>query len=225
MSKKVLSLFLALALLLSWAVLSSADTPNSKVSSTSPGNGEPVTMFVVTDNGLPLNVRSDPWVADNVIGKAPYGSALSVVYFMENGWVAILWAGYGQAYVQGRYLQWYTPEDPVTPRPTATPKPTAKPTAVPTATPYNPTDTIASLNAEFRTARDVTPFTVIVRPVRSSGWVNMRWAPGLDMEVRGIYYSGDRLTVIAETQSWYQVVDQNTEKTGFMMKTYTTRLN
>ena len=94
---------------------------------------------------------------------------------------------------------------------------------VPTATPYYP-DTPASLNAEFRTARTVTPFTISVRPVRSSGWVNMRWAPGLDMEVMGIYYSGARLTVIAETYNWYQVVDPSTGATGFMMKSYTTRV-
>ena len=79
------------------------------------------------------------------------------------------------------------------------------------------------LNAEFRTARLVAPFVVSVRPSRASGWVNMRWAPSKDTEVLATYRSGAQLTVIAETQSWYQVADPNTEATGFIMKNYVVR--
>ena len=216
MTRKLLSLALALALLFLCAAPVLADPAGTAV------------MYVYTENGKGLNVRKAPYVGNNIIGLAPYGSAVTVLRFMDNGWACIQWRQYTEAYVQSRFLQWTDPNAyTVTPQPTATPTPylvTAAPYYYTTPEPANTyTDTLVILNAEFRTARIVTPFTVIVRPSRASGWVNMRWAPSKDTEVLATYRSGAQLTVIAETQSWYQVVDQNTEATGFMMKTYTTR--
>ena len=217
MAKKIFSFSLVLALLLLCIAPALANT----------------TMYVYTDNGKPLNVRKDPWVGDNIITTIPYGSQVSVNYFMENNtWACIQWKQGVDAYVQSRYLISNRPSA-VTPVP-VTPVPTAVPTAVPyypTSAPYYPTtdpysyytDSLITLNAEFRTARIVTPFTIIVRPARSSGWVNLRWAPSKDVELITTYRNGARLTVIAETQSWYQVVDPDTDATGFMMKAYTTR--
>ena len=218
MAKKVFSFSLVLALLLLLCV-----TPGSAST----------TMYVYTDNGKPLNVRSAPYVGNNIIGTAPYGTALTVTQFQDDGWAVIQWRLGSIAYVQSRYLQWNNPGS-VTPVP-VTPAPTAVPTAVPyypTSAPYYPTpdpysyytDSLITLNAEFRTARIVTPYQIIVRPARSSGWVNLRWAPSKDVELITTYRNGARLTVIAETQSWYQVVDPDTDATGFMMKAYTTRV-
>ena len=222
MNKRVLALVLAMALLFLCAVPVLADTA----------------MYVYTDNQKGLNVRSSPYVGDNIIGLAPFGMRINVVRFLDNGWACILWNG-SEAYVQSRFLQWDSPST-VTAAP-ATPVPTAVPTNTPA--PYNYgynnnnynynnynysnayTDTLATLNAEFRTARMVTPFVVVVRPSRASGWVNMRWAPSKDTEVMATYRSGARLTVLAETQSWYQVADPDTDATGFIMKTYTFRQN
>ena len=184
-----------------------------------------MTMYVYTDNGQGLNVRSTPYVGNNIIGLAPYGSKLSVIRFLDNGWACIKWEKIGEAYVQSRFLQWFEPAPLVVVTPT--PIPTAVPTVAPTAAPYfiptTTTDAMAELNKEFRTARLITPFVVQVRPSRASGWVNMRWAPSKDAEVQATYRSGAQLTVIAETQSWYQVADPNTEATGFIMKNYVVR--
>lgn len=218
MAKRIFSFSLVLALLILCVTPVLANT----------------TMYVYTDNRKPLNVRSAPYVGDNLIATAPYGAAINVIQLQDDGWAKIQWTPSVVAYVQSRYLQWTRP-DLSTPVP-ATPAPTPVPTAVPyypTAAPYYPTadpysyytDSLATLNAEFRTARIVTPFTIIVRPARSSGWVNMRWAPSKDVEMITTYRNGVRLTVIAETQSWYQVVDPDTEATGFIMKAYTTRVN
>jgi len=218
MAKRIFSFSLVLALLILCVTPVLANT----------------TMYVYTDNRKPLNVRSAPYVGDNLIATAPYGAAINVIQLQDDGWAKIQWTPSVVAYVQSRYLQWTRP-DLSTPVP-ATPAPTPVPTAVPyypTAAPYYPTadpysyytDSLATLNAEFRTARIVTPFTIIVRPARSSGWVNMRWAPSKDVEIITTYRNGVRLTVIAETQSWYQVVDPDTEATGFIMKAYTTRVN
>ncbi len=222
MAKRIFSFSLVLALLILCVTPVLANT----------------TMYVYTDNRKPLNVRSAPYVGDNLIATAPYGAAINVIQLQDDGWAKIQWTPSVVAYVQSRYLQWTRPDlsTPVPATPAPTPVPTAVPTAVPyypTAAPYYPTadpysyytDSLATLNAEFRTARIVTPFTIIVRPARSSGWVNMRWAPSKDVEMITTYRNGVRLTVIAETQSWYQVVDPDSEATGFIMKAYTTRVN
>ena len=232
MNKKLLSLLLALTLVQGLAA-AFADNGIGQSAASNSSNVYPyleasaMVMYVYTDNGQGLNVRSAPRVANNIIAVAPYGSRMQVLRFLENGWASVVWDRFGEAYVQSRFLQWDEPAPLYTAAPS--PRPTVIPTAVPTAAPYVPvpayTDTIAVLNAEFRTARLVAPFVVSVRPSRASGWVNMRWAPSKDTEVLATYRSGAQLTVIAETQSWYQVTDPNTEATGFIMKNYVTRLN
>ena len=227
MNRKLLSLALALVLALGLAAAfaeAGIGTAATSGNSFSYLDESVMTMYVYTDNGQGLNVRSTPYVGDNIIGLAPYGTKMSVIRFLDNGWACVKWTQIGEAYVQSRFLQWFDPAPlvPVTP----TPRPTAVPTVAPTAVPYYPvyTDTMAELNKEFRSARFIQHFVVSVRPARASGWVNMRWAPSKDAEVLSTYRSGSLLTVIAETDSWYQVMDQNTQVTGFMMKTYTTRV-
>ena len=228
MNRKLLSLVLALALVLGLAAAiaeSGIGTAATNTNSFSYLDESVMTMYVYTDNGQGLNVRSTPYVGNNIIGLAPYGSKLSVIRFLDNGWACIKWEKIGEAYVQSRFLQWFEPAPLVVVTPT--PIPTAVPTVAPTAAPYfiptTTTDAMAELNKEFRTARLITPFVVQVRPSRASGWVNMRWAPSKDAEVLATYRSGSQLTVIAETQSWYQVADPNTEATGFIMKNYVVR--
>ncbi len=216
MHKKSLIAVLALALALSLAAACSLAEFDGGGSYTQIVSSDTMYMYVYTDNGQGLNVRSAPFVGNNIIGVAHYGAQVEVKRFLDNGWACIQWDVFTEGYVQSRFLQWYEPSTFV---------PTPAPTPVVTAVPYSYTDTLAELNAEFRTARLVTPFTIIVRPSRSSGWVNMRWAPSKDTEVLATYRSGAKLTVIAETYSWYQVVDADTEATGFIMKAYTTRQN
>ena len=218
-NRKLLSLVLALTLIRGLAAAFA-----ESVGSYTYLDQSVMTMYVYTDNGKGLNVRSTPYVGDNIIGLAPYGSKLSVIRFLDNGWACIKWDKIGEAYVQSRFLQWFEPAPlvVVTPTPIPTAIPTLAPTARPNVLPAY-TDTMAELNKEFRTARLITPFVVQVRPSRASGWVNMRWAPSKDAEVLATYRSGSQLTVIAETQSWYQVADPNTEATGFIMKNYVVR--
>lgn len=172
------------------------------------------TMFVYTENGRTLNVRSAPVTGDNVIGHLAYGAEVGVEQFLDNGWCAIVWGSYGTAYVQSRFLQWYAPGPKPTPRPTSTPKPSGGGSA----------GDLAALNKIFRSARQVTPYTIAVRPARTSGWVNMRWAPTTGAEVISNYKNGTQLTVIAELNGWYQVEDSSTGYTGFIMSEYTSRV-
>lgn len=172
------------------------------------------TMYVYTDNGKSLNVRSDPMTGDNVIGSLAYGEAVSVRMTLASGWTAITWShatGY-VAYVQSRFLVDYRPA----------PKPTSKPQPKPTST-SSKTTAFDDMNAEFRAARLVNPYTVIARPTRASGWVNLRWAPSTDAEVIAQCNQGKELTVLAELRNWYQVEDPDTGRIGFISNNYVSR--
>ena len=66
----------------------------------------------------------------------------------------------------------------------------------------------------------MTPFSVTVRPSRSSGWVNLRWAPSKSAEVLATYRANDKLLVIRELDNWYQAEDQDTGDVGFISKQF-----
>lgn len=198
MNRKLLALILALMTLAALLV------PSAQASG--------VIMYVYTENGGSLNVRRDPIVTNNIIGKLNYGQAVSVRITMANGWACIDWNGTDTsvAYVQSRYLSWTVP----TTRP-VTPTPAPAPTAAPSGG-----SGLDAVNAEFRTARQVTPFIVVSRPARASGWVNLRWAPSVDAERITTCPQGKELTVLAETKNWYQVQDPATGMIGFIMRQY-----
>ena len=82
---------------------------------------------------------------------------------------------------------------------------------------------MAEMNREFRAARKVNAYTVISRPVRASGWVNLRWAPSLEAEVIATCPQGKELTVIAELRTWYQVQDPVTGMVGFISRSYVSK--
>ena len=170
-------------------------------------------MYVYTENGKSLNVRSEPRVGDNVLWTLPFGEKVGVDYNLGNGWTALMAAGaYDTVYVQTRFL--------VSEQPTRkpTPQPTAKP--APSTNPATNAATAAELNRIFRTYKKVVPYNVIVRPVRASGWVNLRWAPSLSAEIMATYKQNDKLLVIKELKNWYQVEDQSTGNVGFISKKY-----
>lgn len=175
------------------------------------------TMYVCTENGGSLNVRSSPKTGDNVIGKLNYGDSVFVYSISTNGWASIEWQSYyGEfftAYVMSRHLVNYNPGA----RPTKAPTPTAAPSA-------DSDRIIADMNREFASAKKVSPYTVAARPSRASGWVNLRWAPSTGMEVISKCTQGKRLTVLAELRNWYQVQDPETGLIGFISSQYVSRV-
>ena len=183
------------------------------------------TMYVYTDNGGTLNVRNEPMKGDNVVGTLNYGDAVSVRMTMANGWTAINWvhADNFVGYVQSRFLVDYKPA-PKTSGSTSS-KSSSK-SSTNTASASNTTDAkkvLSQMNAEFKAAKQVTPYTVVSRPSRASGWVNLRWAPTTEAERITTCPQGKELTVIAELKSWYQVQDPVTGMIGFISSQYVTR--
>ena len=179
------------------------------------------TQYVYTDNGKSLNVRSTPSTGNNVIGSLKYGAEVTVVEMYDNGWAQILWeqneyGEFGAAYVQRRFLVNHQP----TSQPTQPAQPTA-PASDNTAAATDYAKVFTSMNTEFRSAKKVAaPYTVVARPSRASGWVNLRWAPATEAERIATCKQGKELTVLAELKNWYQVQDPETGMIGFISRKY-----
>lgn len=207
MLKKLISLLLI-------AVLTAMLIPSLAVADSYYG-----TQWVYTDNGKSLNVRSTPTTGNNIIGSLKYGAEVTVIQMYANGWAQILWeqneyGEFGAAFVQRRYLVNHKPSSKPTP---------PSPTAAPASGTADLTKAFAAMNAEFATGKQVTPYTVVARPARASGWVNLRWAPSTEAERIATCKQGKELTVLAETKNWYQVQDPETGMIGFISRSYTTR--
>ena len=189
--KKIVSLLLILALLL-------------PLCATAQIIGGPGTMYVYTENGKGLNVRSAPVKGDNIIGSLAYGEEVYVLEFLD-GWCRILWGSYGDAYVQSRFLQWYAPG----------PKPTAKPEPKPTTDPGKKKE-----DAELQSEVDIDPITLQVKASRSTGWVNVRTGPSAETNRIESCPDGTRLTAYGKTTNWYRIVDPSNGKAGYIHKNY-----
>ena len=183
--------------------------------------------YVYTENGKSLNVRSAPIVSNGTqVGSLPYGSRVEVLYF-EGNWACIyyhwddgLLSG-DECWVQKRFLVAYKPA----PHSSGSSSGSGSSSSSSSNTSKAATSAgqLGELNREFKTLQLVTPFVISSKPVRSSGFVNLRWAPHAEAEIAGIAYYGHRLTVIASTANWYQVEDEATGKICFIMKKFTMR--
>ena len=174
-----------------------------------PATAEVTTMYVRTNTGINLNVRSSPQVTkSNIIGSLKYGEAVGVDHYLGNGWAEIVY-GAKRGYVATRYL--------VATKPTS--KPSAK-TATKTETKTDAT-ILANMNAEFKSAKKVNAYTVYVNPTRVTTWINFRWAPSTSAKVISTYKAGDRFTVISELNHWLQVQDPATGFVGYIWKDMT----
>ena len=175
------------------------------------------TQYVYTDNGKSLNVRSSPNTGNNIIGTLKYGAEVTVIEMYSNGWAQILWeqneyGEFGAAYVQRRFL--------VNHKPSSQP---VQPTAAPASSGTDYAKIFSSMNAEFSSAKQVAvPYTVVARPSRASGWVNLRWAPTTEAERIATCKQGKELIVLAELKNWYQVQDPETGMIGFISRQYVT---
>lgn len=171
------------------------------------------TMWVRTQNGKGLLVRTSPTAVDdsNVAGVLPYGA--KVVCYGHNGagWAVIEYGGHYDHYVMYRYL---TDRDPGPYQPGTTPAGRDSASSTKNAA------TVAQMNALVSSAKFVTPYNVTVRPVRASGWVYLRWFPSKNAAVVATYSANAQLTVIAELKDWYQVQDPATGKIGFVYRSY-----
>ena len=170
--------------------------------------------YVYTENGKNLYVRSTP--GGEIVGSLKYGTKI-YCYYRDggNGWALIDYyynnPGYGYgtyaAYISSRYLRKNKP-------------PARNSGSSSSSSSSASADVAAEIDAEFKSAKKVTPFVVTVRPTRASGWVNLRWAPSKSAQLMATYKQNEKLLVIKETNSWYQVEDQGTGDVGCINKQF-----
>lgn len=211
MSKRIVSLILA-ALIMSLALLPAAAEDNTPDSSAG-------YYYVYTENGKGLNVRKTP--GGEVVGSLKYGTRI-YCYYKDggNGWALIDYTydmpGVGRGtyacFISSRYLRKTKPPA----RTKATPAPVQNTVA-------GASDLASEINAEFASAKTVTPYKVTVRPTRASGWVSMHWAPSTNAELMATYAANTQLVVLKETANWLQVENQSTYDVGFINKAYVTK--
>ena len=197
MKKRLVPLLLALAVLV--MALVPAAVADSAV------------KYVYTRNGKPLNVRAWPDVNSALLGKIPVGTSVTVESYSGNyTWANIRYNGQS-AYVMTQYLvDVYPGGGGVTP----------SPVPVTPGGNTNYQNIITSMENEFKTYRVVEPYTVLAKPVRATGWVNLRYVPSTDFGHADNLYANTQLTVIAETRNWLQVRRVDTGVTGYVMRQY-----
>ena len=174
------------------------------------------TMYVNTKDGDSLNVREKPFISpETLIGSIKNHDPVEVISIDSNGWAKIKYqTGNGRiidAYVSCRYLSYdkdgfYRDEKSLLPVPTAIPKQTNN-------------SSFDDLKAELQSAKTLSQsFTVLVRPSRATGRVNLRWAPVNKARSIVTYPSNKKLIVIGETNNWYQAQDPEKGYVGFISK-------
>ena len=201
--KKILVSVLLLALLAALAVPALADTPW----------GTSI-MYVKTENGKSVNVRSTPNLGDNIIGYAAYGHEVLIdwSYSGNDGWLKVVWGSMGDGYIMSRYLVDYKP-GPYTPSKEQQEKDDAKAEQ-------------KKLEKELASEKTVAaPFYIAARPSRPTGWVNFRTGPSTSTARIRSLEGGKELIVVGETTNWYKAQDPETDKVGYISKNYVTKLN
>ena len=175
---------------------------------------DPGYYYVYTENGKVLNVRDSP--NGKVVGALKYGARIHVDALVDENWALITFNydnGYGKddyaAFVNRRFLTKKKPEAR-----------SSSKTAAAKKEPAASEDPLEAMNREFKSAKNVAPYTVTVRPTRASGWVNLRWAPSDSAELMATFKANDKLTVIKELDSWLQVEDPETGNVGFINRDF-----
>ena len=172
----------------------------------------PKTMCVYTENGGKLNVRSEPKSGNNVIDQLDYGTEVIVEspVIIDPTWSVIRSkkSKTGVGYVMTRYLVNTKPKDTKARTEEAERK-----------------KNLEELNRQLASAKSVAePFLIAVRATRASGWINFRVGPGVAANRIASLPDGRELKVIGETTKWYQAIDLETGKTGYISKSYVTVL-
>ena len=213
--KKLVSLVLALLLAatgLMTTALAVDDTPSA----------DEGYYYVYTENGGTLNVRDTP--GGTVVGRLKYGQRI-YCYYKDGGtgWALIDFTYDKPGYGEGTYACYISSRFLVKTKPPARSKKsasTATTTATTTTAATVSADPLADMNAEFASAKRVTPYKVTIRPSRASGWVPMHWAPAATTTIMATYGANAQLLVLKETNNWLQVEDQDTGDVGFISKTF-----
>ena len=182
------------------------------------------TYYVKTDDGKTVNVR---WTDDTqhaVMAQLPYGTAVDVLATTKGGkWALVNYKGMTEdgeyvdtdAYIMMRFLSKTYPGE------YQRKSSGSSGSSSSSGSTGDAAKILSDMNREFASARMVEiRYTVIARPTRASGWVNLRWAPSTESERIATCNQGKELIVLAETKNWYQVEDPETSMIGFIKRSF-----
>ena len=175
------------------------------------------TMYVSPASGSTVNLREAPSTDSKLLLQVEYGTALRVEY-VSNGWACIDWnvGSIGYGFMMVKYLT----NEYRAPGPN-----NQKKTSNPTPKPQLDKDNLAvhyqNMNEQFRSFRKVTNHYIVYgKPERATGWVNLRYAPNEKATLIRQVRRNEILTVIGETDRWYQVEDPQTGIVGYISRYY-----
>lgn len=196
--KKILALTLAAVILLSaCASLAAAATEGTR-------------YYVYTRNGKTLNLREQPNKDAKVIAQIPYRDEFYVYEWLADGWAYGHWGGqFG--YVMSRYLQENKPEAKTTPAPESKEEEDRRAEQ-------------EKMNKELKSERAIDPVYIAVRATRTSGRINFRKGPSKMTTRLGAFPDGKELIAINETDNWYRARDPETDKVGYIHKSFTAKI-
>ena len=154
-----------------------------------------VDMWVNCSNGKRLNVREAPNSGARRITQLECGTKVHVDYDAGNGWVAISDYHYS-GYVQAKFLVEKKPGK------------------------YE----ITERDDNFKAVKN--PYIVVAKALndKTDRSVGLRVKPNKTAKQIRRLEEGDRLQVIAKGNTWFQVVDLQTGKTGYVAKQYVQKI-
>lgn len=158
-------------------------------------------MYVKTQSGSNVRVRAEPSVEAECWKSVPYGQAVDVLE-TENGWSLCEIPGYSNpGYIASRYLTRQNPG------------------SRPNNNSDNNNQNTGDGSVSYRGFHAVDHYTVFVNH-QTSTFLNLRWAPSESEAIIRRCYNGTELTVLAESNGWYQVYDEESGFAGFMRPKY-----
>ena len=190
--KKTVSLFLAAVMLLTGII---AVLPALAMGTQ--------TYYVACSNGGDLNLRQEPTKNSAGLAKIPYGTALEIAGLSDDGAWGYCSYGGKQGWVMMSFLSSTAPD------PSKSQAEKAK-------------SDMESMNAEFNTMNKNPlnyTFQVVVRTNKTTALYHLRWAPCMGTTaMRNDVKNGEVFTVTAQGKSWYQVIDNQSGRTAYIVK-------
>lgn len=163
----------------------------------------PGTYFVACANGGDLNLREQANKNSAGLAKIPYGTQLNISEITGDGaWGKTSYNG-KNGWVMMSFLS-TTPPDP------------SKSKA------EKAREDMESMNAEFNVMNKsplAQTFQVVVRTNKTTTLYHLRWAPSMGVtSMRNDVMNGEVFTVTAQGKNWYQVIDNRSGRTAYIVK-------
>jgi len=159
--------------------------------------------YVTTQDGKPLNLRSEPRTGDNILAKLDYRTKVEFLGLCgDSNWslinVEIAKNSWVKGYVMTKFL---TKKDPG---------------------PYeaeNVGPTYEDVDAAVKALKVCNePYAAYIKTKNAGNYVHLRWIPNTSARYIDRYLANEEVLVLAESKTWAQVQIVRTGYVGFILK-------